>query len=458
MDPVLLELCRCPKCGGSLEEPASALRCAGCRREFPRLGGVPCLFANPEAEVARWSRRLARYLADTEQSAAAMRQQLAQFVLLPSTRGRLERLLAANERNAECLVALFRAAGLAAATDGSQHRDPVVMLDASPLGLVDDLPDLFRDWSDDPDAAAENARALELVLAALGPSLALGRALVLGAGAGRLAYDLARACRPAFTVALEINPLLVLAAERVLFHDGLRLVETPAVPDGIASVCVERELRTPSGPPANFQLVLADAFAAPFGAGRFDTVVTPWFVDAVPADACRTLSVIHRLLAPGGRWIHYGPLRYPPGRPAVQRYTPEEFFELSALAGFELANPRVTRVDHLRSSANARRHSERALVSVATRVDPPHASSSGVPTWLLFPHVPIPRLTGLDRVPEHPVVLPYVARQIDGKATAHDIAERLIADHGARPDMAIDGTRALLAVLYRLSGATTGQA
>ena len=77
------------------------------------------------------------------------------------------------------------------------------------------------------------------------------------------------------------------------------------------------------------------------------------------------------------------------------------------------------------------------------------ASAGDPPSWLLFTHLPIPRFAGLDRFhPEHPV-LAFVARAIDGTATLGDITARMIKEHGARPDAALAGTRALLTIVYQ---------
>ena len=47
MDPALLELCLCPKCGGAVEEAGEGIRCASCRTTFPTVQGIPVLAADP---------------------------------------------------------------------------------------------------------------------------------------------------------------------------------------------------------------------------------------------------------------------------------------------------------------------------------------------------------------------------------------------------------------------------
>jgi hypothetical protein len=170
----------------------------------------------------------------------------------------------------------------------------------------------------------------------------------------------------------------------------------------------------------------------------------------VPVDLRETLSLIHTLLAPGGRWVNYGPLNYAKGHPTAQRYTPDELYTLTQLAGFGLGEHQEAEIQLLGTRAAANGRTERVLSFTARKPStPPALASSDPPPWLLFSHFPIPRFAGLDSFkPEHPV-LGYVARAIDGTHTLRDLADAMIKEHGARPDAALPGTRALLSIVYQ---------
>ncbi len=56
--------------------------------------------------------------------------------------------------------------------------------------------------------------------------------------------------------------------------------------------------------------MFADALEPPFAPGTLDTVLTPWFIDAVNADLRQTLTAINRALRLGGTWLNVGPLRF----------------------------------------------------------------------------------------------------------------------------------------------------
>ena len=440
MDPALLELCLCPNCGGAVEEAGDGLRCAGCRASFPTVQGIPVLAADAQGWLAEWRRQAGVYQQLLARGQKLMDEQLAPYDLLPATRQRIEGLRAAAAENGDRVLALFGAAGIT-------PEPPPGEVSEAGFNLIEYHDHLLRDWAWDEESD-ENARSRDLVLAALGDDRELGKVLVLGAGGCRLAYDLHLRCKPELTVALDISPLLLIGAKRVMFGSGLSLYEFPAIPRDRRSAFLERDLRAPAGAPSRFHLLLADAFAAPLRPGAFDTVVTPWFIDIVPADVRDTLGVIHQLLAPGGRWINFGPLNYPKERPPAQRYPLDELSALIALAGFQQGPVHDAELELLGSHAAANGRSERVYAFTARKAAASEETSDP-PAWLLFSHLPVPRFPGLDAYrADHPVVATIVAA-IDGKATLKALARIVVDKHGARPDAAVAGTRALLSLVYQ---------
>jgi uncharacterized protein YbaR (Trm112 family) len=442
MDPALLELITCPRCRAKVRPARSGTECTGCQTTFPEPGGIPCLLPDPGRALDGWRREAQRFVELIEQSTAAMDEQRQRIDLLPSTRRRLERMRAAHAENGERVAGLFRAAGLAPEARGKASE--------SEFSLIEYYEQILRDWAWDSQGGHENERACDLLGSTLGDDRRLGRTLVLGAGPARLAYELHRRFSASLTVALDLNPFLLLAARQVLFGGGMKLYEFPADPTGLETVCVDHDLRAPQPEPRDFHLVLADAFATPFAPGSFDTVVTPWFIDIVPVDIRETISLVYRLLAPGGRWLNYGPLSYPKGHAHVQRYSYQELYELIRLGAFDLSTPAVTTIDYMHSAASARGKTAEVVTFAARKLDPGAAVSTGdPPAWLLLSHLPIARFPGLDVYqPEHPM-LGYLAGLIDGKRTLEDLAARMIEDHGARPDAVLAGTRAALGLLWK---------
>ena len=79
-------------------------------------------------------------------------------------------------------------------------------------GLNTYYANVHRDWAWGDD---ENKASIRQIRAVLHENAELGKVLVLGAGAGRLAYDLHMQFDCECTVALDFNPMLLLVANAV---------------------------------------------------------------------------------------------------------------------------------------------------------------------------------------------------------------------------------------------------
>ena len=179
----------------------------------------------------------------------------------------------------------------------------------------------------------------------------LGRTLVQGAGAGRLAYDLHAAGDAPLTVATDFNPLLLFAAREMFAGRAVELYEFPIAPRRIEDHAVLRRLSSPAPARAGLVLVAADALQPPFADGAFDTVVTPWFIDIIGEPFARVAARINLLLKPGGRWINFGSLAFARAAHA-ERVSLEEVTELLPQCGFADFTAREGSMPYMRSPAS----------------------------------------------------------------------------------------------------------
>ncbi len=415
----------CPICSSPLSE---VNRCETCRKIFPSLGTVPVLVADSEATMRRWRLRTREFIEGVSRGIAAARIELRRPDLLPSTRSRIAGSCDALAENRERIVALLDAVGIGAAdADEGELETGERPSAAGYAGITEYYEQIHRDWGWPADDT-ENCDALEHVRDALGEQTDLGVVVVLGAGAGRLAYDLHRTFSPVATLALDINPLLMVVACRVARGETVSLIEFPLIPRDIDHVHVERDLRAPGGSVKGLLPVLADAFRPPLPDGSANTVVTPWFIDQVPKDARDAIGVVHRLLAPGGRWLNFGPLIYPKDRSYGVRYTASEILELVALSGFSVEHAHSHMADFLRSPAAGYARVEQVLTFAARKHDV--GSHTPSPHWLIAPHLPIPRFDGLDDYTAPHPLLGHVAAMIDGNTSLAEVTERVVREHG----------------------------
>ncbi|MBI4521344.1 MAG: class I SAM-dependent methyltransferase [Gemmatimonadetes bacterium] len=438
----LIDAARCPHCATRLDLRAPEIACSGCARTYPRLGDIPILLADPKAYLASCRRRLTLLEHEVRKTVRKVEEELRGADVLPLTRARCRAVIEAIQGQMADVRTLLEPLLPAGAQEGPGHP----LAEDAPVTL-EYLPYLYRDWASPPEPKGENERALATVEAVI-DGRALGRTMVLGAGACRLAYDLHRRHREAEIVVIDLDPILFAAARAVTRGDPVSIREANWEICEVEHGWRQWVLAAPDGPVDNdrFHFVLADGLEPPFAPGMADTVVTPWFIDQGPDDVRDLISTLHRLLRPGGVWLNLGPLRYEPEAPIALRFAREELFDLAARSGFRLDRWRTEVVPYLVSRLNGRGRMEWVLAFSATRLeappDPPHADSSedGPPSWLVFGHLPIPTFPGQSVFWSAVPVFQMVVSTIDGRRTLDDVA-RLVAERARRSGLSMSQIR-----------------
>jgi len=433
----VLAQARCPRCGEGMDAGAPAPRCDGCGQTYPRLGDVPVLLTQPERYLGACRHQLSALEAQTDSLVRSVREALYTPGLLAGTRFRLEGMMEAAQGQLREVGALL---------------DPLLPVHGAPAGddapaTLSYLPLLHRDWGSAHGAESETALATAAVERVLG-GRSPGRTLVLGAGAGRLAYDLAMRAPDSEWVLLDVDPVLVLAARIITGGGRVALREANLEVGELAQGARTCVLEAPLGPmdAERFHLLIADGVEPPFAPGTFDTVLTPWFLDQGPADLRDFIGTVHRLLRPGGRWVNTGPLLYDEQVPLALRFGREELFELARRAGFRVDAWHTESAPYLVSALNGRGKVEWVLSFAATRhhgegggaarADAPEAEPGAPPAWLVFPHLPIPTFPGQESFRAESPAMQMVVAAIDGRRTVDDIARHL-ARQARRPDVTL---------------------
>jgi uncharacterized protein YbaR (Trm112 family)/SAM-dependent methyltransferase len=420
MEPDLTPLLACPACEGELQRAAAAWICPDCQRRHPVLDGLPWLFTEPDEALAEWRARLRLLLAHLRREAGRHERDLGREHLGGLTRRRLSLLARAYGDHAARLEALLAAL----ATDGRTEPLEVLLALGTQLpatqGLSTYYTNAHRDWA---WGEAENAAAVDMVAGVLQPGGAAGRLLVLGAGAGRLAYDLHQAGLGETTVGLDFNPLLVTIARRVCGGECVPLYEFPIAPKSLEDHATLRELRAPGPARPGLSFVLGDGLAAPFRPAAFDVLLTPWFVDVVPCDLTELMPRLNRLLAPGGRWIFFGSLAWA-DRPPASCYSLEELLALAPAAGFEPGPVLERPIPYMQSPASrhARLESTIAFAAVKRREVPQPPRARLLPEWLERTDVPVPALPEFREQSLSTRVYAFIMAMIDGRRSIEDMA------------------------------------
>jgi hypothetical protein len=441
----LAELLACPACGTRLVGDG----CLACRLDFPSIGGIPWLMPEPRLALIEWRGRLHHLL--SHYAAEATRQRAALDARLsPLARSRIERVAAALDDQALRVGELMRPLGL-----GGRHEAPAVHAALGtelPVGqgLTTYYPNLHRDWCWGDD---ENRASLDSVAACLPGDCAPERVLVLGAGACRLAYDLHQHLRPPLTVVLDFNPFFLLAARQIIGGSALELYEFPIAPRTAADHARLRSHAAPAPPAPGFSYVLADATAPPFLTGRFDLVLTPWYVDVAGEPVGRVVRRVNALLATGGLWVNHGSLAYADADPA-DAWSLEELMEALPEAGFAPAQPHEARQAYLASPASRHARQESVITFAARKESDVPVPPAGreLPAWIRQAELPVPVLAQFRAQALSTRVYAFLLAMIDGERSIRDMA-RLMEQQKLMPaEDALPAIRGFLARAFRDAG------
>ena len=452
----LLECPACKRTGGGLAQRAEQFFCLNCKTEFPllRSGGrrIPWLDRAPEAARLEWRARFNEFLHANSVERARLERALGEVRRSKPAVARISALLAAREAQRKEIVDLLVPLSLGTVRAAPSLDRAGVLHDRLPQrdSLVGDYDALLRDWAWE---SVENDSRVECVREVLPERKAFnaGKLLTLGAGACRLAYDLHLRYAPELSVALDVNPLPLLLAARVLNRDAITLHEFPLAPLSQSLAAVARLCAAPAplvdGAP--FVLVLADALHAPFKAGTFDTVLTPWLLDVVPQSFTDWARTVNRLLAKGGTWIHTGPLAFR-HRNEAWCFSEEEVLELVAANGFAIGACERKKVPCLQSPASGSGRIERALSFSATKIADSAAPErvDRYPDWLVDITRAVPDLDELVVASTQHLLQAQILAAIDGKRSIVEIAQFVAKRYGLQKSEAEGAVRRLLREMY----------
>jgi hypothetical protein len=424
--------------------------CGSCSSGYPVIGDLPWLFPDPRQALAEWRGRLGLLTQHLASEAAAMRAALTDSSLEPATRRRLEHVARANEDQIERLRQLLAPLGLDQASISEATNRGLGTRLPTEQGLTNYYVNLHRDWSWGDD---ENQAAVQELRALLGGTLdGLGRVLVQGAGAGRLAYDLRATSDATLVVATDFNPLLLFAARELFAGRTVELYEFPIAPRTIEDHAVLRRLAAPAASKSGLELVAADALHPPFADGAFDTVVTPWFVDIIGEPFTRVAARVNLLLKPGGRWINFGSLAFSRAAPA-EKLSLEEVAAYMPKAGFGGFQVREASIPYMRSPASRHARVETTISWVTDKVGPPAESprTRVLPEWLLQPDKPVPRTPAFEMQAISSRVHAFLLALINGERSMRDMARVLVEQRLMSAEEAEAQVRIFLARLHEES-------
>jgi len=451
----MIDLLACPRCDKTpLESADRALHCKACKIDFPILEGMPWMFAEPQATLGEWRGRLQYSLQQLSREIADLGKELENEDMPALAKRRVERYSKALKTHRRSLQKLLQPVELQSLQGNYETYLALRTRLPSDQGLNTYYPNIHRDWSWGAD---ENEASLKQIRAVLHDHAELGNVLVLGAGAGRLAYDIHTELDCTSTVSMDFNPLLMLVAKAVTAGKKLSLYEFPIAPLALEDDAVLRKLSAPEVADENFHLVFGDALRAPFPDKTFDTVVTPWLIDIISEDLPELAARINNLLNDNGRWVNFGSLAF--ASPERSRcYSPEETKAIVAENGF--SDPYVSQatIPYMSSPASRHGRQERVFSFSAYKereVEKP-ARHTALPDWIVTGKEPVPLSPSFRQQAMTTQIYSFIMSLIDGKRSIKDMAivlenQKLMTKEEAEPAI-----RSFMTKMYDDSKRQTG--
>ncbi|RZA09262.1 MAG: methyltransferase domain-containing protein, partial [Moraxellaceae bacterium] len=253
--------------------------------------------------------------------------------------------------------------------------------------------------------------------------------LALGAGAGRLSWELHKSWDAQLTLATDINPLLLAASHKLIveqkafaFYELNSFPQIEKVRSACYTLCPPQD---PHNKRAHWHAIAADVWHMPIKANSLDVIVTAWFIDVHGGDNRTLISLIQRWLKAGGVWINSGPLLYPKNSPLECKYDREELVELMHLAGLEFVEQTLSEHGHLMSPINVRKQTEQVWTFLARKpcadeTKAEHLNTANLPPpWLIFHDLPVP--SEFKRPTQSHPLIDAILAHVDGKQSIDSI-------------------------------------
>jgi uncharacterized protein YbaR (Trm112 family) len=447
MSDDLLSLLACPRCDKTpLKLNGDVYCCDACKIDFPSIDGIPWMFAEPQATLGEWRGRLQFSLQQLSQESAKLDAELANKDLRPLTKRRIERYKKATDSHKRTLQNLLQPVDVQSLLGTVETYLALRTRLPADQALNTYYANVHRDWAWGDE---ENAASLKQIRAVLHENVALGNVLVLGAGAGRLAYDMHMQMDCVSTVAMDFNPLLMLIAQSVSRGDPLKMYEFPIAPKSLEDDAVLRTLSAPEVIRDGFSFVLGDALRPPFAAQSFDTVVTPWLIDIISEDLPVLAARVNGLLKKDGRWINFGSLAF--SNPERARcYSPEETKAIVAENGF--SDPYVSDAVIPYMCSPASRHGRQESVFTFSAYKERDAEQPSrhraLPDWIVTGKEPVPLSPSFRSQAMTTQIYSFIMSLIDGKRSLKDMAIVLEKQKLMTRDEAEPAIRSFLTRMY----------
>lgn len=409
--------------------------------------GIPWAFDQAQSHLVQWQAKFAAFQAKMLTRLQKTQQELRKVDLLSSTKARLEKVSLAYEEQLQFLNTLL--------PDFKASQDALTVLQA----LSDRIPstqhfetyfnNIFRDWAWGDAENASSMQVLEPYFKEISHELRNLELVVLGAGACRLPLELHLKYQPAHTTVIDINPLLLITAKKLLEGEKVQLYEFPVPAADAQNVVHKHDLTTNLRAPDNFHFLFADGLNLPAPDQSLKAILTPWFIDIVPVPFHELATRLNTVMKKDAIWINFGPLGFFESGKSSS-YTFEEIKEILSQCGFTIEKSNEEEIPYLHSPYCAQKRHEKVYLFRARKVKEVKKLPryKYLPDYLSDPKQVFPMSEELIQVIQNARITADIGSLVDGRRSIHDMAT-LIAQNSTVPvEQAVENLLIFFVNLY----------
>lgn len=456
---VLAGVLQCPACKHDqinwVVSTTECFQCASCKLEYPLFANgntaIPWLFSQPEQSMLEWKARLNGFLYLNSLEQNQLKEALKEKLLSKAAQKRINKIFQAKKQHRQQILDLLTPFKLE--DIDFNVSNPVHALQAKVpkvQGLASYYANIFRDWAWENGENLELLQSIESVFEEHRPN---GKVLTIGAGAGRLSYDIHQKYTPQLSVLMDINPLLSVISSKMSQGEAINLYEFPIAPLNKDSFAVmqkcQASLRLDEVSRDNLVVMLADGMQPPFNNNSFDTLITPWLIDIVPQNLRQIIQHMNRVLTKGGVWLNTGSLAFAHQDP-TWCYSEEEVLDLLEKNGFEVTASNRLKIPYLQSPLSSHGRIEEVFNFSAKKIKdclaPPEYEY--LPKWILDTNKQIPNHANYTIESSKHLLQAQVIGAIDGNRNIEQISELVAKQYNLTIQDATQAVRRILIDLF----------
>ena len=346
--------------------------------EFGTQFAVPFCFSDNQTAFRQWSVKFDLYRQQKQRLIEQFNKALRQIEISDSAKQRLEQQKAAAENQLAEVESLLTGFNFIK----SQHEIHLSLQQriASTQHFDSYFKNIFRDWvwGDVENQVYKNILQ--------NSKTSTGQALIIGGGAGRLAYDLASLRSSLQVLQLDINPLLSVVAEKICRGGSFDLTEIAGFTYDLNSISKKHKLGLPgeSIDRNRLSFVVGDITDNPLVDNSFDCVICPWLIDIISEDFSTFSQRLNFCLKRGGELLIFGPLSFENQKPQ-HKHSHQELEAILIESGFEINSKDFIETEYLHSPFDPQTRIEKIIVLRATAVKAAKKPKAVAhfPSWLI---------------------------------------------------------------------------